>query len=144
MHVGATLELYGIERDPNGHQEFGYCTTGRGKLRSSRGHDATASTNRHFLLVANAINCVNNIRQEVFMGQGETRRIQAEAARALAEWKAFFAEHVAMQARQLAKDSNPPGLITVDHYRRAAISAVQSLKTLVQNTGSSDGHQEAA
>ena len=78
------------------------------------------------------------------MDQSGTFRIQAEAAKALAEWKAFFAEQVAMQARELAKDSDPPGLITVDHYRQAAQSAVQTLVTLLQDTDSSDGRQEAA
>ena len=48
------------------------------------------------------------------------------------------------QARELAKNSNPPGLITVNHYRQAAKSAVQTLATLVQDTDSSDGRQEAA
>ena len=78
------------------------------------------------------------------MDQIATFRIQTEAAKASAEWKAFFAEQVAVQARELAKDSSPPGLITVDHYRQAAKSAVQMLATLVQDTDSSDGRQEAA
>jgi hypothetical protein len=78
------------------------------------------------------------------MDQSGTFRIQAEAARALAEWKALFAEQVALQARELAKGSSPPGLITVDHYRQAAKSAVQTLATQLQDADSSDGHQEAA
>ena len=78
------------------------------------------------------------------MDQSGKIRIQAEAASALAEWKAFFAEQVATQARELAKDSNPPGLITVDHYRQAAKSAVRTLETIVQDADSSDGRQEAA
>ena len=78
------------------------------------------------------------------MVQSQSYRIQAEAAEALAEWKAFFAEQVAVQAKELAKDSNPPGLITLDHYRQAATLAVQALATAVQDMGSSDGRQEAA
>lgn len=78
------------------------------------------------------------------MDQIGTFRIQAEAAKALAEWKAVFAEQVATHARELAKDSNPPGLITVDHYRQAAKSAARTLETLVQDTDSSDGREEAA
>ena len=81
---------------------------------------------------------------EVVMDQSGTFRIQAEAARALAEWKAFFAEQVAVQARELANNSDPPGLITVDHYRQAAKSAVRTLEILVQDTDSRDGRQEAA
>jgi len=78
------------------------------------------------------------------MGHSGTFRIQAEAARALAEWKACFADQVAMQAKELAKDCNPPGLITVDHYRQAAKFAMQTLETLLQDIDSSDGGQEAA
>ncbi len=78
------------------------------------------------------------------MVQSQSYRIQAEAAESLAEWKAFFAEQVAVQAKELAKDSNPPGLITLDHYRQAATLAVQALATAVQDTGSSDDRQEAA
>lgn len=53
-------------------------------------------------------------------------RIQSEAAEALAEWKAFFAKHVAVKAKELAQNSNPPGLITLDHYRQAAVLMPQS------------------
>lgn len=78
------------------------------------------------------------------MIQNQACRIQADAAQALAEWKAFFAEQVAVQAKELAMDSNPTGLITLNHYRRAAMLAVQALATAVQNTGSTDDRQEAA
>ena len=71
-------------------------------------------------------------------------RIQAEAVEALAEWKAFFAEQVVVLAKELAKNSNPPCGITVDHYRLAAMQAVKILATAVQNTGVSDDRQEAA
>jgi hypothetical protein len=76
--------------------------------------------------------------------QTQSFRIQAEAAVALAEWKAFFAEQVAMQAREFARNSNPPGLITLEHYRRAATFAVQALATAVYDTGPRDDRQEAA
>lgn len=78
------------------------------------------------------------------MVQSKSCRIQAEAAEALAEWKAFFAQQVAEQAKELAKYSNPPGLITLDHYRQAAKLAVQALATTVQDSGSRDDRQEAA
>ena len=78
------------------------------------------------------------------MDQNRTYRIQVEAARALAQWKAFFADQVVMQAKVLAKDSNPPGLITIDHYRRAAKSVLRLLETQLEHTDSRDGRQEAA
>lgn len=78
------------------------------------------------------------------MDQVGSFRIQAEAAEALAEWKAFFAERVSVEAKELAKETNPPGLVTLGHYRQAAKLAVQALATAVQDTGSNDGRQEAA
>lgn len=78
------------------------------------------------------------------MGQNGKIRIQAEAARALAEWKAFFADQVCNRAKELARDSKSRDLITIDHYRQAAKLALRSLESLVQETDSSDGHQEAA
>lgn len=78
------------------------------------------------------------------MDQNTTIRIQAEAAKALAEWKAFFAEQVALKAKDLAQNSSPPGLITLTHYRQAAMLAAQALTIEVQRTGSSDGRQKAA
>ena len=68
-------------------------------------------------------------------------QIQVEAVQALAEWRAFFAEQVAVQAKELAKNSSPPGLITLDHYRHAATFAVQALANAVQDTGLDDSHQ---
>lgn len=78
------------------------------------------------------------------MDRSGTIRIQAEAAKALAVWKAFFAEQVAVKAKELAKASIPPGLITLDHYRHAAILAAQALAIEVQDTGTTNGRQEAA
>ena len=78
------------------------------------------------------------------MDGNATIRIQAEAARALAEWKAFFAEQVVLKARDLAKNSNPPGLITLTHYRQAAVLAAQALAIEVQRTDSNDFRQKAA
>lgn len=71
-------------------------------------------------------------------------RIQAEAARALAGWKAFFAEQVAVKAKELAQESDSPECITIAHYRQAAVLAAQLLVVEVQDTGSNDGRQEAA
>jgi len=79
------------------------------------------------------------------MERSGTIRIQAEAGKALAEWKAFFAEQVALKAKELAKGSDPPGLITLDHYRHAAVLAAQALAVEVQKAaGANDGRQKAA
>lgn len=71
-------------------------------------------------------------------------RIRAEAAEALAEWKSFFAWQVILKAKELARDSSEPGVVTLIHYRQAAALAAQSLANEVQGAGSNDGRQEAA
>jgi len=78
------------------------------------------------------------------MDGNATIRIQAKAAKALAEWKAFFAEQVALKARDLARNSSDPELITLTHYRQAAVLAAQALAIEVQRTDSNDGRQKAA
>ena len=71
-------------------------------------------------------------------------RIEAQALLALAEWKAFFAEQVAVKAKEVSEESGSAGVVTLGHYRQAATIAVQMLATAVQGTDSSDGRQEAA
>ncbi len=78
------------------------------------------------------------------MDQHDSFRIQADAARALAEWKALFAEEVATKAKELAKKSDASGVVTLDHYRGAASLAVQVLITAIQDTDCNDGRQKAA
>ena len=78
------------------------------------------------------------------MDRSGSMRIQVEAAMALAEWKAFFAEQVAVKAKELAKASDSPTLITMAHYRQAAVLATQALAAEVNSTGATDGRQEAA
>jgi hypothetical protein len=70
-------------------------------------------------------------------------RITAEAFRALAEWKAFFAEEVSRHAAALARDDKPAGLVTIEHYRAAAIIAAGSLGQAIEGS-SKDGDREAA
>lgn len=78
------------------------------------------------------------------MDQSKSYRIETEAAHALAEWKAFFAEQVTVKATEFAEKDDSKGVINRDHYRRAARIAAQMLLAKVQDTDSSDGHQKAA
>jgi hypothetical protein len=78
------------------------------------------------------------------MDQTKSYRIETQAAQALAEWKALFAEQVALKARELAEKSGSTGVVTLGHYRQAASIAVQMLATAIQDADSSDGRQEAA
>ena len=78
------------------------------------------------------------------MDQSKSSRIETQAVKALAEWKALFAEQVAVKAKELSAKSGSAGIITLGHYRQAATIAVQMLATAVQGANSSDGRQEAA
>lgn len=78
------------------------------------------------------------------MTQSGSMRIQADAAIALANWKAFFAEQVAEKARELAITGNSPELITISHYRQAAVLAANALSVEVGNIGSNDDLKAAA
>jgi hypothetical protein len=71
-------------------------------------------------------------------------RIQAEAARALVAWKALLADEVATKAKELARQSDSPGIVTLDHYRQAAMLAVPVLTAAIGDTGFHDGRQKAA
>lgn len=77
------------------------------------------------------------------MDQHDSYRIESEAAKALAEWKAFFAEQVTVTAKKLAA-KEATTVVTLDHYRRAASTAVQMLATAVQDIDPSDGRRKAA
>lgn len=76
------------------------------------------------------------------MVQNQAFQVQSEAEAALAGWKSFFAEQVVLQAQALSKESAPSGFITLDHYRQAAMIAVEALATEVHKTGSSDSRQQ--
>ena len=78
------------------------------------------------------------------MTQTESFGIQPEAAKALAEWKSVFSERVTLEAKKIAQNNNSSGPITLDHYREAAVIAVQNLSAVVQDAGSNDDRQEAA
>ena len=78
------------------------------------------------------------------MDTGESYWIDANAAQALAEWKALFAEQVAANAKELAKKDQSKGVITLGHYRHAARLALQILATAVQDTDLTNGRQEPA
>ena len=78
------------------------------------------------------------------MNQSHPLRIEIQAVRALAEWKAIFADQVAVKAKEFARASDTPGLVTLAHYRQAALVAVQELAGELQKTDVNHGRQEAA
>ena len=78
------------------------------------------------------------------MDKSNSYRIETRAAKALAEWKALFAEQVAVHAKELSEKSGSTGIITLDHYRQAASIVVQTLAMAVQGTDPRDDRQENA
>jgi hypothetical protein len=78
------------------------------------------------------------------MDTSNSFRIETRAAQALAEWKALFAEQVAVHAKELSKKSDSTGIITLEHYRLAASIAVQTLAMAVQGTDPRDDRQKNA
>jgi hypothetical protein len=78
------------------------------------------------------------------MDKSNSYRIETRAAQALAEWKALFAEQVAVKAKELSEQSGSTGIITLGHYRQAASIAVQMLAMAVQGTDPRDDSQEEA
>jgi hypothetical protein len=78
------------------------------------------------------------------MNATEPVRIEIEAVRALAHWKARFADEVFQGAKRLAAQSNQPGSVTLLHYRQSAQIALQSLADAIDNEGRGDGQQRAA
>ena len=79
------------------------------------------------------------------MNHQRTLRIETAAARALADWKALFADEVAETAKQLAaRDHNAQGLVSLEHYRQAAVAALKVLADTVNGDETNNGRQEAA
>lgn len=76
------------------------------------------------------------------MDQDDSYRVEAEAVKALAGWKALFAEQVALTAKELAA-KEATSVITLDHYRQAATDAAALLATAVQDIDR-DGRRKAA
>ncbi len=79
------------------------------------------------------------------MNHERTLRIETAAAKALADWKALFADEVAETAKELAaRDHDAQGLVRLEHYRQAAASALHVLANAVKGDETNDGRQEAA
>lgn len=78
------------------------------------------------------------------MSQSEAIQIEVEAAKALAQWKAMFAEEISRHAKRLAAGSDRPQFVTVAHYRQAAQLALKSLSAVIADGVDSDGSRRAA
>lgn len=70
--------------------------------------------------------------------------IDAEAAKALALWKAAFADDVSEHARRLAAASGSAERVSLRHYREAAQISLTSLLTAIQKEIDGDANRKAA
>lgn len=71
-------------------------------------------------------------------------QIDVEAAKALARWKALFADEVCELAKQLASQSGQPNTVTLSHYKEAAQAALQSLSAAIHDGDTYNAGQKAA
>ena len=69
--------------------------------------------------------------------------IQASAAKALADWQAFFASETMRQAKETAKQSEA-NLISTEHLVAAAISTIERLKAEIQPQTDQEDDRKAA
>ena len=78
------------------------------------------------------------------MTQTTDTHIDLDAAKALVDWKALFADEVAVCAARLAADSGHPERVTLYHYRQAAQIAIRTLSAAILDGGASSGEYRAA
>lgn len=85
------------------------------------------------------------------MSQTAPLKIDPEAAKALARWKAVFADEVCTNAKRLVSVSNcqdsissPQDVVSLAHYREAARLALASLATLLQAESDADASRRVA
>ena len=71
-------------------------------------------------------------------------QIDVEAAKALAQWKALFADEVCERAKRLASQSGQPNSVTLSHYKHAAQAALQSLSAAIHDGDAHNAGQKAA
>lgn len=81
---------------------------------------------------------------------GKVLRLEIEAARALAEWKFLLASKISEHATKLvseaglASEVDKDDVITLAHYREAAVMALKEMIVDLQSAELSDGSQQAA
>lgn len=101
---------------------------------------------REKVIAVSELDCRNTpaSEKEVAMSKKAYVRIEVEAAKSLIHWKWLFADEVAARARQLAEESSQPGLVTLSHYRQAALIAVRALSAAILDGGPSSEEHKAA
>ncbi|WP_442507604.1 hypothetical protein SH528x_006533 [Novipirellula sp. SH528] len=70
--------------------------------------------------------------------------IETRAVKALADWKAQFADEVAMQAKSLAAKGDTPLRVTLHDYQQAAPIVMQTLMAAIATEQVSNADRKAA
>lgn len=78
------------------------------------------------------------------MNDTESLGIETIAAKELARWKSLFAEEVSVRAKAIAAACGETRLVRLEHYRRAAELALQTLSESIQAGAANDFQQRAA
>jgi hypothetical protein len=77
------------------------------------------------------------------MTDKQSKRIDAAAGIAMAEWESQFSLELLAHAKTLATRSNS-GLVTLEHLRQAARPAVEKLLVAIKGEQETDGQRKAA
>ena len=73
----------------------------------------------------------------------QTKRIDAAAGVAMAEWESQFSAELLARAKEIAARSNSD-LVTLEHLRTAAGPAVEKLLATINGEQETDGQKKAA
>lgn len=77
------------------------------------------------------------------MTDEQSKRIDAAAGVAMAEWESQFSKELLAHAKTIATQSNS-SLVTLEHLRQAAGPAVEKLLVAIKGEQDTDGQRKAA
>lgn len=78
------------------------------------------------------------------MSQTQSILIERAALAELVNWKSLFAERTHSIAKELAAETGNGQVLTLSHYRQAAVLAAQSLVSHIQNGEVTNAYRDAA
>jgi hypothetical protein len=85
-----------------------------------------------------------DLTRKASMDQSKSILIERAALAALANWKSLFAERTHSIAKGLAAETGNGQVLTLSHYRQAAVLAAQSLASHIQNVEVTNAYRDAA
>lgn len=70
--------------------------------------------------------------------------IESRAVKALAHWKAKFADEVSQQAKLVAAQGNTPQRVTLQDYQQAALIVMPSMLLAIATEQATNANRQAA